>query len=163
MKRTELKELLVELGVESPSKELINSLLDAFSNENAELKANYEKQIEELNKKNADDDRVAKTDYDNLAKEHETLKANLVKEQRKNVIRKYKGDEDFMDAILGKVKGESDEEFEKNVSEFLKANPKFTSEVVVKTNSNDPLGKINPDNTPKTMRDAIAEHYNTNK
>lgn len=139
MKRSYLRELLVGLGVENPSGAFIDTIMDAFKEEEEQLKADYEKKLKEANDKTSEIEtkfnelsanQVSKEDYENAIKENESFKAQIKRSSREKILKKYGGDEDFFDSVIPKIQeGKDDEEFEANVKAFYEneSNAKYLS------------------------------------
>lgn len=167
MKRTQLRELLVASGVESPSKDLIDSLLDAFGEETESLKNVFQKEKDDLNKQIADLQtekqnlekcQISSEEFENLKTENEKLKNDMLLSERKQVLRELGGDDDFFETVLGKIEVKDGEDFKTKATEFYKNNPKFTNQPTVTTSSNPTIknGGVAP---VETLADAVANHY----
>lgn len=168
MKRTQLRELLVGGGVESPSKDLIDSLLDAFGEETESLKNVFQKEKDELSKQIADlttekekleKEKINADEFNNLKQENEKLKSDALKSEQKGILRDLNGDPDFFDTVLGRIELKEGEDFKTKADEFYKNNPKFTNQQTFKTNSNPQIKSGATPSQEQTLASAIADHY----
>lgn len=168
MKRTQLRELLVGGGVESPSKDLIDSLLDAFGEETESLKNVFQKEKDDLNKQitdlqtekaNLEKEQINADEFNKLKQENEKLKTDALKSEQKGILRDLNGDPDFFDTVLSRIELKEGEDFKTKAKEFYDNNPKFSNQVIVKGNSNPAIKNGNTGNDV-TLSSAISDFYN---
>lgn len=178
MTREQINTIFTDLGLEVPSKGVVNQLLNAFNTE----KGN---EIEAA-KKTAKDEAEAKYKGFIKPEDHQKVLDELNIEKGKGALTERKAkyqkanlnieDEDILNLIEAKLKDSKD--FDKDLEAYVKAHPSFlkVKEEQDKKNpkQDDSLkqkitiggagsDKDNGQNKPMDLSSAISEHYSDNK
>ena len=171
MTREQLTNLLVESGVESPSKLLISAILNSFNEEKQEaVKTATEDAVKKTREeykdyKSPDDVKSLNEKITNLENETATLKDASAKSVRSSKYKDKGINEKWFDYTDNLLKDEKD--FDSKLDEFITNNPEL---LVAKKPSEPKTIKFgNPEPTPpktespKTFREALQQHYNADK
>lgn len=167
MTREQINQILIEGGVETPSKLMISALLNAINEEKKTAVEEATKTAEEKAKESFKDYKTAE-EYQTLERELADLKDSKAKTERTSKYAAKGISEKYHDYADSKLKDSKD--FDKDLDEFIKNNAELVSKAKeepkpqpkqivfgkVETNQGTPT-------TAGTMRSAVAEYYENQK